>query len=344
MEFGVYTFGDLAEGSHGAMASHQRLNEIVAAARLADQAGLHVFGVGEHHRHDYAVSAPLVLLAHLAAVTRDIRLTTAVTVLSSADPVREYEAFATVDQLSGGRAELLVGRGAFIESFPLFGYSLEDYEALYDEKLALLLEIIAAGEHPVNWQGQFRPPLQQAEIVPRHLTPQPVWIAAGGTPASAIRAAKYGLGLNLAIIGGRPAQFAPFVQSYYREGERQGFSREQLPVAISGHFSVAEKSQQALQEFYPHYAHYIGNNLPAGKRGWSPSYQDFIHLTGPQGAVYAGSVAQVVDKILSQHELFGHSRFMAQLDIGGQSFSQVARSIELLAGQVMPAVNKALGE
>ncbi len=345
MEFGVYTFGDLARGQSGAIPANQRLQEIVAAARLADQAGLHIFGVGEHHRHDYSVSAPLVVMSHLAAVTRNIRLTTAVTVLSSSDPVREYEAFATVDQLSGGRAELLVGRGAFIESFPLFGYSLDDYEALYDEKLALLQQIMADGAQPVNWQGKFRSPLEQAEIVPRHLnTQQPLWIAAGGTPASALRAARLGLGLNLAIIGGRPAQFAPFVQSYYREGERNGFTRKELPVAVSGHFHVADSSQQALQNFYPHYAHYIGNNLPGGRRGWSPSYDDFLRLTSPEGAVYAGSVAQVVDKILSQHELFGHRRFMAQLDIGGLPYAQVARSIELLAGEVMPAVNKALGE
>lgn len=344
MEFGVYTFGDLAVGQAGRISTQQRLHEIVAAARLADEVGLHVFGVGEHHRFDYAVSAPLVVMAHLAAVTRQIRLTTAVTVLSSSDPVREYEAFATVDQLSGGRAELLAGRGAFIESFPLFGYELDDYEALYDEKLALLLKIIKDGDQPVDWQGRMRPALHQAEIMPRHLTPQPVWIAAGGTPASALRAAKHGLGLNLAIIGGRPAQFAPFVQSYYRAGEHYGIEPEQLRVAVSGHFHVAETSQQAMNDFYPHYAHYIAHNLPSGRGGRAPDRQDFLNVTSPQGAVYAGSVAQVVDKILAQHELFGHQRFMAQLDIGGLPYAKVARCIELLAGEVMPAVNKALGQ
>lgn len=344
MEFGVYTFGDLARGQQGTVSANQRLQEIVAAARLADEAGLHVFGVGEHHRHDYSISAPLVVMSHLAAVTRQIRLTTAVTVLSSADPVREYEAFATVDQLSGGRAELLAGRGAFIESFPLFGYPLEAYDALYDEKLALLLKIIREGDQPLDWQGEYRPALQQAEIIPRHLNPQPLWIAAGGTPASALRAARHGLGLNLAIIGGSPAQFAPFVQSYYRAGQQYGVDPAQLKVAVSGHFHVAETTQQALHHFYPHYSHYISHNLPAGRRRGGPDWQDFLHLTAPEGAVYAGSVAQVVDKILAQYELFGHQRFMAQLDIGGLPYAKVARCIELLAGEVMPAVNKALGQ
>lgn len=344
MEFGVYTFGDLAGTQRGSAAAHQRLQEIVAAARLADQAGLQVFGIGEHHRFDYAVSAPMVLLSHLAAVTRNIRLTTAVTVLSSSDPVREYEAYSTVDQLSHGRTELLVGRGAFVESFPLFGYSLDDYEALYEEKLALLLKIVAEGEQPLDWQGNFRSSLQQAEIIPRHLNPQPVWIAAGGTPASALRAAKYGLGLNLAIIGSKPAAHLPFVESYYRAGEQQGFTRQQLPLAVSGHFHVAETSQEALKGFFPYYSHYIGNNLPAGRRGWTPDYNDYLQLTSEQGPVYAGSVQQIVDKILRVHELFGHRRFMAQLDIGGQPYEKVARCIELLADQVMPAVNKALGE
>ena len=221
MEIGIYTFGDLPVGVHGAVASQQRLKEILAAAQLADEAGLHVFGVGEHHRSDYAVSAHSVVLGAIAAVTKRIRLTSAVTILSSADPVRVFEEFATLDLLSGGRAELMAGRGAFIESFPLFGYDLDDYDELFSEKLDLLLAI--RDSERVTWSGRHRAPLHNAGIWPRPLqSPLPVWIAVGGTPASVARAGRLGLPLTIAIIGGQPERFAPLVELYRRSGAQAG--------------------------------------------------------------------------------------------------------------------------
>jgi alkanesulfonate monooxygenase SsuD/methylene tetrahydromethanopterin reductase-like flavin-dependent oxidoreductase (luciferase family) len=227
MEIGIYTFGDLPFGVTGAEAARRRLAEIVAAAKLADEAGLSVFGVGEHHRSDYAISSPAVVLGAIAMATTTIQLTTAVTILSSADPVRVFEDFATVDLLSGGRAELTVGRGAFTESFPLFGYDLHDYDALYIEKLDLLLQLLRSER--VTWRGRFRPALHEAEVAPRPFAPcPPIWIGAGGTPASAVRAGETGLPLNLANIGGEPARFKPFIDLYRRAGIEAGFDLANL--------------------------------------------------------------------------------------------------------------------
>ncbi len=329
MELGLYTFGDLPLGGRSGDAGCKRLAEVVAAAKLADQAGLSVFGVGEHHRSDYAISAPAVVLGAIAAVTRDIRLTTAVTILSSADPVRVFEDHATVDLLSSGRAELTVGRGAFMESFPLFGHALDDYEALYDEKLGLLLDLFRTER--VTWQGRFRPALHKAEIAPR-----PV-----GTPASAVRASRAGLPMNLANIGGEPARFAPFIELYRRSGIAAGHDPSHLKVGISSHLHVAKDAQRAREDFYPHYARYMGHNLPNRDQGWQVSRDDFEALASPRGALFVGSPQQIVDKILYEHELFGHQRFMAQIDIGGLPFSKVATTIELLAAEVLPAVQRA---
>ena len=340
MELGLYTFGDLPAGDHVGDAARKRLAEVVAAAKLADQAGLSVFGVGEHHRSDYAISSPAVVLGAIAAATRDIRLTTAVTILSSADPVRVFEDFATVDLLSSGRAELTVGRGAFVESFPLFGHDLDDYDALYDEKLDLLLRLFAHDR--VTWQGRFRPALHDAEVAPRPIgTLPPVWIGAGGTPASAIRAGRAGLPLNLANIGGEPARLAPFVDLYRRTGRAAGHDPAGLKVGISGHLHVARNSQRAMDDFYPHYARYMAHNMPNRDRGWQVSRTDYAALAAPRGSLFVGSPQQVVDKILYQHELFGHDRFMAQIDIGGLPFAAVAAAIELLATEVLPAVRRA---
>lgn len=342
MELGLYTFGDLPTGVRGAEAARQRLSEIVAAARLAEEAGLSVFGVGEHHRSDYAISAPGVVLGAIAAVTTSIKLTTAVTILSSADPVLVFEDFATVDLLSGGRAELTVGRGAFIESFPLFGHALEDYDALYIEKLDLLLKLFQSER--VSWQGRFRPALRDAEIAPRPLPSQhPVWIGAGGTPESAMRAGRLGLPLNLANIGGEPARFKPFIDLYRRSAAEAGHDTARLKVGISSHLHVQQDSQTARDEFYPFYARYIGHNLPNRDRGWQVSRSDYEALAGPRGALFVGSPQEIVDKILYEHELFRHDRFMAQIDIGGLPFAKVAAAIELLGAQVLPQVRKALG-
>ena len=341
MELGLYTFGDLPVGTTGGEAARRRMAEVIEAAKLADGAGLSVFGVGEHHRSDYAISSPAVVLGAVAAVTRRIRLTTAVTILSSADPVRVFEDFATVDLLSAGRAELTVGRGAFVESFPLFGHDLDDYDALYDEKLDLLLRLVA--DERVTWQGRFRPALRDAEVAPRPIgTEPPIWIGAGGTPASAVRAGRAGLPLNLANIGGEPARFVPFVDLYRRSFLPAGHGPASPRVGISGHLHVGRVSQRARDEFYPHYARYMAHNLPNRDRGWQVSRADYEALAGPRGALFVGSPQQIVDKILYEHELFGHDRFMAQVDIGGLPFAKVADAIELLAADVLPVVRRAL--
>lgn len=340
MEFGIYTFGDLPHGASDPARVRQRIDEIVAAARFADEAGIDVFGVGEHHRRDFAISAPAVVLSAIAAVTRRIRLTSAVSILSSDDPVRLYQQFATLDLVSGGRTELLVGRGAYIESFPLFGHALDDYESLFEEKLTLLNAI---NEKPaVTWQGRHRAALNAATIMPRPLNGRlPIWIAAGGTPSSAVRAGRAGLPLNLANIGGMPERFAPFVEMYRQSGTEAGHSRERLKVAISGHFHVQRDSQKARNEFFPHYRRYIADNLPRGHAGMS--WQEYEALASPRGALFVGSVAEIVDKILMEHELFSHQRYMAQMDIGGIPLAKVKESIELLATEIMPAVRQAIG-
>jgi alkanesulfonate monooxygenase SsuD/methylene tetrahydromethanopterin reductase-like flavin-dependent oxidoreductase (luciferase family) len=292
---------------------------------------------------DYAISAPTVVLGALAMATKNIRLTTAVTILSSSDPVRIFEEFATVDLLSGGRAELIVGRGAFTESFPLFGYDLDDYDALYIEKLDLLRQ--ALHSERITWQGRFRPALHDAEVAPRPLSPRPpIWIGAGGTPASAVRAGKAGLPLNLANISREPARFKPFIDLYRRSGVEAGHDPADLKVGISSHLHVQKHSQAALDEFYPYYARYIGHNLPNRDRGAQISRRDYDLLAGPRGALFVGSPQQITDKILYEHEMFGHQRFMAQTDIGGLPFAKISNVIELLASEVLPVVQRAIGK
>jgi probable LLM family oxidoreductase len=343
LELGIYTFGDLPGHAQGPLAAQQRLKEIVAAAKLADEAGLHVFGVGEHHRSDYAVSAHTVVLGAIAAVTRNIRLTSAVTILSSADPVRVFEDFATLDLLSSGRAELMAGRGAFVESFPLFGFELDDYEALYNEKLDLLLKLRA--NERITWEGHFRPALGGVEVSPRPVAPSLlIWIGAGGTPQSAVRAGKAGLPLNLANIGGEPARFKPFIDLYRKTGLESGHASGSLKVAISGHLHVQRDSQRAREEFFPHYTHYMRHNLPNRDQGWDISRRDYEQLASPRGSLFVGSPQEIADKILYEHELFGHQRFLAQIDIGGLPYAKVAQVIELLAGEVLPIVERALGD
>jgi probable LLM family oxidoreductase len=341
MEIGIYTFGDLPAGARGPQAAQQRLKEIVAAAKLADEAGLHVFGVGEHHRSDYSVSAHTVVLGAIAAVTQRIRLTSAVTILSSADPVRVFEDFATLDLLSEGRAELMAGRGAFTESFPLFGFELLDYEALYNEKLELLLKLRANDR--ITWDGRFRPALDGVEVAPRPASKQlPIWIGAGGTPQSAVRAGQAGLPLNLANIGGEPARFKSFIDLYRKTGLASGHAAEDLKVAISGHLHVQKDSQRARDEFFPHYTHYMRHNLPQRDVGWAITPSDYAQLASPRGSLFVGSPQEIADKILYEHELFGHQRFLAQIDIGGLPFAKVAEVIELLADDVLPMVRRAL--
>ena len=339
MEIGLYTFGELApDPATGKTSPGQRLRDLVEEIVLADQVGLDVFGVGEHHRPDFAVSAPAVVLAAGAERTSRIRLTSAVSVISSDDPVRVFQEFATLDLLSGGRAEIMAGRGSFIESFPLFGYELHDYDALFEEKLELLLRLRASER--VKWPGGHRAPIDDRGVYPRPLQdPLPVWIAVGGTPESAVRAATLGLPMALAIIGGLPERFAPFAQLFRRSAEAA--AHPGLPLAIASHGYVADTSQGAADEAYPPLA--VLMNRIAHERGFAPlDRAAFEASRSIRGANFVGSPAEVAEKILFQHEIFGHERFLLQMIGGGMPHAQVLRSIELFGTDVAPVVRKAL--
>ncbi|MBA3433249.1 MAG: LLM class flavin-dependent oxidoreductase [Actinobacteria bacterium] len=339
MEIGIYTFaelrGDPASGT--AISPEQRLRDLLEEIELAEQVGLDIFGVGEHHRPDFAVSAPAVVLAAAAARTKRIRLTSAVSVLSSDDPVRVFQEFATVDLLSGGRAEIMVGRGSFIESFPLFGYDLADYDALFAEKLELLLRLRA--EERVTWSGSHRPALDGLGVYPRPLQdPLPIWVAVGGTPESAIRAGTLGLPMALAIIGGQPERFAPFAE-LHRHAAREAGHDPPPPLSINSHAYVADTSQQARDDFFPSYAAMM--NAIGRERGWSPmTRQGFEALCSPRGALVVGSPQEVTQKILFQHEIFGHERFLAQISVGTLPHQNVLRAIERLGTEVAPVVRR----
>ncbi|MEJ7842300.1 MAG: LLM class flavin-dependent oxidoreductase [Rubrobacter sp.] len=336
MELGLYTFADVGPGIDPA----QRLRNLVEEIELADQVGLDVFGVGEHHRPDYAVSSPAVALAAAATRTKNIRLSSAVTVLSSDDPVRVFQDFATLDLLSGGRAEIMAGRGSFIESFPLFGYDLDDYDELFAENLDLLLELRESER--VTWSGRHRASLEDVGVYPRPIQdPLPVWIAVGGTPQSVVRAALLGLPLAIAIIGGQPENFAPLAGLYRRALGEAGHDPERLPISINSHAYVAETSQKAGDEYFPTYAAMM--NRIGRERGWRPMGRgQFEAGRSPRGALVVGSPEEVVEKILYEHELFGHQRFMAQISVGALSHDKVMRAIELFGTEVAPAVRKEL--
>src|SRR3954454_24784223 len=332
MELGIYTFADLDP----AVGAERRMRDLLEEIELADQVGLDVFGLGEHHRPDFVVSSPAVVLAAGAARTRDIRLTSAVSVLSSDDPVRVFQQFATLDLLSGGRAEIMAGRGSFLESFPLFGYDLDDYDELFAEKLDLLLALRASER--VTWSGRHRAGLDRAAVHPRPVQdPLPVWIAVGGTPRSVVRAGMLGLPLAVAIIGGAPARFAPLVALYRAAAGEPGHDPAGLPVSINSHAYVAETSRQAGDEFFEPYAAMM--NRIGRERGWPPmSRPQFDVLRGPEGALVVGSPDEVVEKILRQHELFGHDRFLAQMSVGTLPHDSALRSIELFGTEVAPRV------
>jgi len=339
MELGIATFVD-TEPAAGAAGARQRLRELVEQAELADRVGLDVVAVGEHHRADFAVSSPAVVLAALAERTARARLSSAVTVLSSDDPVRVYQDFATVDLLSGGRAEIMAGRGSFTESFPLFGYDLDDYDELFAEKLELLLRLIA--EERVTWSGRHRAPVDGLGVYPRPLQePLPVWIAVGGTPKSVVRAALLGLPLAVAIIGGEPARFAPLVELYREAAREGGHDPAALPVSINSHTYVAETSEQAADEFFPAYASMM--TRIGRERGWPPmTREQYEQGRSPRGHLLIGSPREVADKILAQHELFGHDRFLAQMSLGTLPHAHAMRSIELLGTEVVPLVREEL--
>ncbi|HYH79402.1 MAG TPA: LLM class flavin-dependent oxidoreductase [Longimicrobium sp.] len=342
MELGVYTFAEMPLDPAGGRAAGgaQRLRDLLEEIELADQVGLDVFGVGEHHRPDYAVSSPAVVLAAAAARTRSIRLTSAVTVLSSDDPVRVFQDFATLDLVSGGRAEIMAGRGSFIESFPLFGYKLDDYDTLFGEKLDLLLKL-REGER-VTWSGRHRAPLDDLGVYPRPLQdPLPVWIAVGGTPQSVMRAGRLGLPLALAIIGGSPERFVPMVELYRDAGRKAGHAPEKLVVSINSHGFIADSSARAADDAFPPYAEAMGRI--GRERGWPPPTRArFDAERSPAGALLIGSPDEVVEKILWEHALFGNQRFLIQFSVGPTPHDKIMRCIELYGTRVAPAVRAEL--
>lgn len=340
MEIGIYTFAETTpDPASGIVApAAERLRDLLEEIALADQVGLDVFGVGEHHRPDFAVSAPAVVLAAAAERTRRIRLTSAVTVLSSDDPVRVFQQFATLDLLSGGRAEIMAGRGSFIESFPLFGHDLRDYDDLFAEKLDLLLQIRASER--VTWSGRRRAPVSGQGIYPRPLQSElPIWVAVGGTPQSVVRAATLGLPMALAIIGGEPERFAPLVDLYREAARRAGRDPAALPVSINSHGFVARDSQAAADLFFPPYAEAM--TRIGRERGWPPTTrQHFEAARSLHGALLVGSPQEVIDKILFQHGIFGHQRFLMQLSVGTMPHVEMMRAIELFGTEVAPAVRQ----
>jgi probable LLM family oxidoreductase len=341
MELGIYTFVEAtADQRTGAViAPAQRLANLLEEVELADQVGLDVFGVGEHHRPDYIASTPAVILAAAAARPKRIRLTSAVSVLSSDDPVRVFQEFSTLDLLSQGRAEIMAGRGSFIESFPLFGYDLSDYDSLFTEKLELLLKL-RSGER-VTWSGKHRAPLTDQPVYPRPLqSPLPVWIAVGGTPQSVVRAATLGLPMALAIIGGSPERFVPFVELYREAATKAGHDLAKLPVSINSHGFIASTAREAADLAFPPYLDVMGRI--GRERGWPPpTRRQFDAEISPQGALFVGDAQQVIDKILREHELFDHQRCLIQFSVGTMPHDKMLRAIELFGTTVAPVVRAA---
>jgi probable LLM family oxidoreductase len=335
VELGIYTFAELTSDTIG---PEQRLRDLLEEIELADQVGLDVFGVGEHHRPDFVVSAPAVVLAAAAGRTNRIRLTSAVSVLSSDDPVRVFQDFATLDLLSRGRAEIMAGRGSFAESFPLFGHDLRDYDELFEEKLRLLLAL--RDSERVSWPGGHRPAIDGRGVYPRPVQdPLPVWVAVGGSPQSALRAGALGLPMALAIIGGLPERFVPFAELHRRAGEESGHGK--LPLSINSHGYVADTPRAALDESYPYVAAMM--DRIGRERGWPPQTRaDYEAAATVRGANVVGAPEQIVEKILFQHELFDHDRFLVQFSVGTMPHEKIMRSIELFGTEVAPAVRHEL--
>ena len=339
MELGVYTFAELSPDpiTGEELAPAERLRNLIEEIELADRIGLDVFGVGEHHRPDFAVSSPAIVLAAAAERSKTIRLTSAVTVLSSDDPVRVYQDFATLDLLSGGRAEIMVGRGSFIESFPLFGYDLEDYDELFIEKLLLLLKVRESER--VTWQGRHRAPMENVGIYPRSLQERiPIWVAVGGNPESAIRAGTLGLPMALAIIGGMPERFAPFAKLHRQAAVRAGHDHPP-PLSINSHGYIADDSEQAIAESFP--AVSATMNRIGKERGWTPMTRaDYEQAATLRGSDFVGAPPQIVEKILFQWDIFHHDRVLLQFSVGSIPHERIMRSIELFGTEVAPVVRE----
>lgn len=344
MEIGISTFVEnTPDPKTGKLQSpHQRIKNLMEEIELADQVGLDVYAIGEHHRPDYVVSAPAVILAAAAVKTKNIRLSSAVTVLSSDDPVRVFQQFAHVDLLSDGRAEIMAGRGSFIESFPLFGNDLQDYDALFSEKLDLLIEL---NKHEkVTWKGKLRPSIDNRGVYPRPYQQElPIWVAVGGTPESVVRAASKGLPMALAIIGGMPERFVPFANLYKETFIKSGYQKEDMQLAVHSHGFIADDSQKAADAFYGPYAQVMAQL--GRERGWAPmSREQYEMMRSQRGSLVVGSPQQVIDKVLMEQEMFGLTRFLMHLSVGTMPHNELMRAIELLGTQVAPPVRKALGK
>lgn len=339
MEIGTYSLSDVQPGTDDTVPG--RLDDIVSYGIRTERAGLDVFGLGEHHTPDFAVSSPAVVLAAIAANTRRLRLSTTATVLSVLDPVRVYQDFATLDLLSHGRAEIVAGRSAFTEPFALFGESLDDYDALFAEKLDLLNRLRASDS--VTWSGRFRPALTDATIIPRTRTDLPIWVGVGGTPASAERAGRYGFGMMLGLIGGTIDRVRPLIDIYRAAGASAGHPPDALRVGITSHFYVAESAKDAVAEMYPYYHRYLSPKVPGG-RGFRVDPDSTRALAARRGALVVGDPGQVIEKILDLKAVLGVDRFLGQVDFGGMPRDQVESSIDLLGTVVAPAVRHIVGD
>jgi probable LLM family oxidoreductase len=344
LEMGLDTFGDVTSDGAGRLLPQARvLRDVIAEAELADRVGVDFFGVGEHHRPDFAISAPEVVLAAIAGRTERLRLGTAVTVLSSDDPIRVYQRFSTLNAVSNGRAEVILGRGSFTESFPLFGYSLEDYDDLFEEKLAIFAALRDADRtgQPVHWKGTVRPPLEGVRVFPPvENPPLSTWVGVGGSPESVVRAARYGFPLTLAIIGGDPRRFAPYVELYHRALAQLG--HDPLPVGIHSPGHIAETDAKAREDLWP--AYQVMRNRIGAERGWPPTSQaEFDHEVA-EGSLYVGSPDTVARKIAATVRALGASRFDLKYSAGTLGHELMLRSIELYGREVMPQVRQLLAE
>lgn len=341
MELGIGMFGDMTfdQQAQKFQPAGERLKELIEQVKLADELGMDVISLGEHHREDYAVSATEMVLSALSGITKNITLGSGVTIVSSADPVKVYQDYATLDLLSNQRAEIIAGRGSFIESFPLFGYNLDDYNELFEEKLKLLMQLNKS--EVINWEGQFRAPIVNQTVYPRPNREIPIWIAVGGTPQSVFRAARYGLPIIFAIIGGKPKQFTQLVDYYKENYITFGHDPAKMQIGVHSHTFIGDSKQEITDNYFPLYADQM-DRIGRG-RGWNPyTKMQFEGGMSPEGALFMGDVNQVTEKIIETIEMFGLTRFIAHLDVGGPSHKDLMKVIELYGTKVTPAVRKAI--
>ncbi|WP_078382485.1 LLM class flavin-dependent oxidoreductase [Sutcliffiella halmapala] len=339
-EFGIYSLGDrIPNGNGNTTTAKRRIEEMIQIAKMADQAGLDIFGIGEHHRLDFVTSSYAMILSAIARETENIKLTSALSVISTADPVRVYEDFATLDIISNGRTEIILGRGAFLESFSLFGADINNYDVLFEEKLKLFMQL--QEQEVINWDGQFRSSLRNAQIAPRPIQKKlPIWIGVGGTPTSARRAGKLGLNMALALLSGQTESVKHITDLYWQAAKEAGHDLSKLRVAVTGHAYVAETGEKATREFLPYYNQYLGYFMQERGRQFFTTEDQLIKQRSAGEILAVGSPDDIIEKILYQHELFGHSRFMGQIDLAGLPLGQVEKAIDLLANKVAPIVQK----